>query len=184
MVTHSFTTIIQEQPLLTLAQAKKQCKVGDDLIYEDDLIADYNFAAQVSAENFINRAIAQRDFVMQCDKFESIIFEANYENDVIAKVEYYAPGESELTLLSDASYKLRNATVIDCLQITFINVPAVDERQDAIIVTIEQGFTAETCPKPILQAIRLRLSSSYVYREDSGGNNVASNNLLRAYRKY
>jgi hypothetical protein len=36
MVTHSYTTITGT--LVTLAQAKKQCKVSDDLVYEDDLL--------------------------------------------------------------------------------------------------------------------------------------------------
>jgi hypothetical protein len=46
--------------------------------------------AQASAENFINRSITERNFVMQCDKFETVTFERNYENDVISKIEYYA----------------------------------------------------------------------------------------------
>jgi hypothetical protein len=38
----------------------------------------------------INRSITERNFVMQCDKFETVTFERNYENDVISKIEYYA----------------------------------------------------------------------------------------------
>jgi 5'-deoxynucleotidase YfbR-like HD superfamily hydrolase len=71
-----------------LAQAKQQCR-SDDLVYEDDLITEFNESAQASAENFINRSITERNFVMQCDKFETVTFERNYEND-ISKIEYYA----------------------------------------------------------------------------------------------
>jgi hypothetical protein len=46
MVTHSYTTL-HEQPLVTLAQAKKQCKVSDDLVYEDDLITEFNESASI-----------------------------------------------------------------------------------------------------------------------------------------
>jgi hypothetical protein len=45
--------------------------VSDDLVYEDDLITEFNESAQASAENFINRSITERNFVMQCDKFDS-----------------------------------------------------------------------------------------------------------------
>jgi hypothetical protein len=61
--------------------------VSDD-VYEDDLITEFNESAQASAE--INRSITERNFVMQCDKFETVTFERNYENDVISKIEYYA----------------------------------------------------------------------------------------------
>jgi hypothetical protein len=53
-----------------------------------------------------------------------------------------------------------------------------------VIITVAQGFTTASCPKPILQGIRLRIASAYVFREDGNGNNTASNNLLRPYRKF
>lgn len=184
MVTHSYIDNVSEAPLLALAQAKKQCKVGDDLTYEDDLIADFNYSAQVSAQDYINRSIAQRNFVMQCDKFENLTFERNYENDVIAKVEYYAAGGTGLTVMDAQQYQLRKSTTVECFDVKFLSKPETAIREDAVIVTITQGFTAATCPKPILQAIKLRIASSYVFREDGNGNNTASNNLLRPYRKY
>jgi urease accessory protein UreE len=46
MVTHSYTTITGTQPLITLAQAKKTVQSGDDLVYEDDLITEFNESAQ------------------------------------------------------------------------------------------------------------------------------------------
>lgn len=184
MVTNSYTTITGTQPLITLAQAKKQCKVSDDLVYEDDLIIEFNESAQASAENFINRSIATRNFVMQCDKFDTVTFERNYENDVISKIEYYAPGETTLTVLIADQYQLRKSNTIECFDVKFFNAPATDIREDAVIITVAQGFTTASCPKPILQGIRLRIASAYVFREDGNGNNTASNNLLRAYRKF
>jgi hypothetical protein len=62
MVTHSYTTITE---FVHITLAKKQCKVSDDLVYEDDLITEFNESAQASAENFINRSITERNFVMQ-----------------------------------------------------------------------------------------------------------------------
>lgn len=184
MVTHSYITVTGEQPLITLAKAKAQCKVGADLVYEDELITEFNESAQASAENFINRSIATRNFVMQCDKFETVTFERNYENDVISKIEYYAPGAEALTELPASQYQLRKSNTIECFDIKFINAPATAVREDAVIITVSQGFTAASCPKPILQGIRLRIASAYVFREDGNGNNTASNNLLRPYRKF
>jgi hypothetical protein len=102
-----------------LAQAKKQCKVSDDLVYEDDLITEFNESAQASAENFINRSITERNFVMQCDKFETVTFERNYENDVIS-IEYYAPGETTLTVLPADQYQLRKSNTIECFDVKFL----------------------------------------------------------------
>ncbi|WP_281225371.1 head-tail connector protein [Flavobacterium aquiphilum] len=185
MVTHSYIAKKIDTPLLTLAQAKKQCKVSDDLTYEDDLITEYNVSAQFACENYLNRSISKRDFVMEASKFFSpITFERNYENDVITKIEYYAPGATILTLLPSDQYKLRKSNTIECFDIYFVSMPETAERDDAVIITIAQGFDAAACPKPILQAIRLQLSSLYVFREDGNGNNAASLNLLRPYRKF
>lgn len=183
MVTHSFITNIAKTLLLTLAQAKKHLKVGDDVTYEDALISEYNEGAQIACQDFINRSIAKRDFVMQSDDFEIGPFASNYENDVITKIEYYAP-DGTLTELANDQYQLRKSTVIECFEIKFFSKPEIAKRDDAVIVTIAQGFTAAECPKPILQAIKLRIASSYIFREDGNGNNTASNNLLRPYRKY
>jgi hypothetical protein len=90
MVTHSYTTITGTHHLSLWRKQAKTVQSGDDLVYEDDLITEFNESAQASAENFINRSITERNFVMQCDKFETVTFERNYENDVISKIEYYA----------------------------------------------------------------------------------------------
>jgi hypothetical protein len=75
--------------------------------------------AQASAENFINRSITERNFVMQCDKFETVTFERNYENDVISKIEYYAPGETTLTVTCRSVYQLRKSNTSSVLMLSF-----------------------------------------------------------------
>ena len=186
MVTHFYTEITAEESVLTLEKAKKQLRIDADNTDEDDLILSYIDAAQGACENFINRSIAERNFVMLCNEFSTpITFERNYENDAIAKIEYYAPGQTELSTLDPSQYFLRASNTVECLDIKFLSLPETDERDDAVVITIEQGFAAAKCPKPILQAINLRLSDFFERREDrEQGNNPASNNLLRAYRKY
>lgn len=186
MVTHFFTQITAENSLVTLAQAKKQLRIEADSTDEDDLIQDCIDAAQSACQNYINRAIAEQNFVMHLNEFpDTIGYERNYLNDTIEKIEYYAPGETELTTLDPALYKLKNSNIVECFDIKFGVTPATDKREDAVVITIKQGFDVSACPKPIIQAIKLRLTAFYEYREDRPqGFDTASNNLLRAYRKY
>lgn len=186
MVTHFYTTITGTYSLLTLVKAKKQLRIELEFTDENELIQSYIDAAQSACENFINRSIAKRQFIMECDTFSTpITFERNYENDVITKIEYYAPGATEKTVLPANQYLLRKSNTIECFDIKFLSLPETDKRDDAVVITIEQGFTASECPKPILQAINLRLSDFYERREDRDiGINSAANSLLRAYRKY
>jgi hypothetical protein len=186
MVTHSYTTIISSDSLVTLQKAKKQLHIEDDFEDEDDLIGSYLDAAQMACENFINRGISKRNLVIELSAFETpLTFERNYENDSIEKIEYYAPGETELTPLPADQYQLRKSNIVECFDIKLLSKPATDVREDAVIITINQGFDLASCPKPIIQAINLRLSDFYERREDrEQGNNPASNNLLRPYRKY
>ena len=186
MITHFYTSVTAEAPILSLEKAKKQLRIDAGNTDEDDLIASYIDAAQVACEDYINRGIGKRNFIMELSAFEnSVTFACNYENDVITKVEYYAPGATTLTTLAVDQYKLRNSNIVDCFDIKFLSLPETDKRDDAVIITVDQGFALAKCPKPILQAINLKLSDFYERREDrEQGNNPASNNLLRKYRKY
>jgi uncharacterized phage protein (predicted DNA packaging) len=188
MVNHFYTTITATTSLITLEKAKKQLRLDAGSTDEDDLIQSYIDAAQTACENFINRGISKRDFVMELSAFETpVTFERNYENDVITKIEYYAPGETTLTLLPANQYQLRKSNTVECFDIKFSSMPATAtaKRDDAVLITVSQGFDLASCPKPIIQAINLRLSDFYERREDrEQGSNPASNNLLRAYRKY
>jgi hypothetical protein len=186
MVNHFYTTITAAASLITLEKAKKQLRLDAGSTDEDDLIQSYIDAAQIACENFVNRGISKRDFVMELSAFETpVTFERNYENDVITKIEYYAPGETALTLLPASQYQLRKSNTVECFDIKFSSILETAKRDDAVIITISQGFDLASCPKPILQAMNLRLSDFYERREDrEQGSNPASNNLLRAYRKY
>lgn len=186
MVTHFYTEITAEGSLLTLEKAKKQLRIEVEITDENELIQDYIDAAQTACENFINRSISERLFIMECNEFSTpITFERNYENDVIKKIEYYEPGANTLTVLDPDQYLLRKSNLAECFDIKFLSLPETDKRDDAVVITIEQGFALAKCPKPILQAINLRLSDFYERREDrEQGNSPASYNLLRAYRKY
>lgn len=186
MVTHHYTVITGTTSLVTLAKAKKQLRIEASFAAEDDQIESYIDAAQVACQDYINRSIAERNLILELDSFQDKeTFACNYENDTITKIEYYKPGETTLTTLAADQYQLRKSSIIECFDIKFLSKPETDKRDDAVIVTIKQGFALANCPKPIIQAINLRLSDFYERREDrEQGNNPASNNLLRPYRKF
>lgn len=188
MVKHHYTTVTGTASVLTLAEAKKQLRIEEDFELEDDSIAAYVDAAQESCQFYINRSIAERDLVLEMDAFANVTFERNYENDVITKIEYYALGGTTLTVLPAEKYKLRKSNTVECFDIIFLadalNLKT-DKRDDAVIITIAQGFTSETCPKSVIQAMKLKISDYYERREDrEAGSNSAGNNLLRPLRKY
>lgn len=190
MVKHHYTTVTAEASILTLAQAKDQLAIEQNFDLHDELIQDYIDAAQEACQFYINRSIAERNLVLEMDSFANVTFERNYENDTITKIEYYADGETELTVLDPENYKLRKSNTVECFDIIFVTsseveMPVIAKRDDAVIITIAQGFDAESCPKSIIQAMKLKISDYYERREDREvGNNSAGNNLLRPLRKY
>jgi len=186
MVTHSYTETTATVPLLTLEKGKKQLRIEASFTAEDETIQSCIDAAQVACQDYINRSIAECNFIMECDSFsDKETFQRNYENDVITKIEYYEPGATEKTLLDESQYQLRKSNIIECFDIKFLSKPATAERPDAVIITVKQGFSVVNCPTPIIQAIKLRLADFYEIREDRNQNeNLKSNSLLRPYRKF
>jgi hypothetical protein len=185
MVTNSYYT--PGTPLvdvITLETAKKQLRIDPSFTEENDLISSYIVAALAVCENFIGRSINPRLYTVELDGFDSTFeFSQNYDNDTVPSVEYYAPGSDTAVNLEENKYKLRNSTTIECKQIKFTDIPATDKRDDAVIITIQQGF--DTIPTPITQAMLLIISDMYERRDDREvGLNSASNALLRPYRKY
>jgi hypothetical protein len=51
-----------------------------------------------------------------------------------------------------------------------------------VIITVAQGLTLVVLS--LFCKVFVRIASAYVFREDGNGNNTASNNLLRPYRKF
>lgn len=173
---------------LTLAEAKKQLRVDASFTEEDDLIQSYIESAQVECENFINRAIGRRKMVVELAAFENpFLFSANYENDTVEKVEYYDKATNTIQTLDPVEYKLRVSSVVNCKEIKFLNtLPETALRDDAVIITIQQGFAVASVPAPIKAAMKLLISDSYERREDRAevGYNTAAHAKLRPYRKY
>ncbi len=169
--------------VLTLAQAKKQLKIDDDIDDENELIQSYIDAAVVNCENFIGGHIIPGALALTYDRFDSPVeFEA-FPLKSVTTVNYYTAdvettldsNKYSLTKLSGKVFKLRFKEV----------TPSTDERFDAVTITVACGFPSDVIPKPIIQAIKLQVSDMYEIREDRKEMlSTAAMSLLRPYKKY
>lgn len=185
-----FTKDTGLSPFVTLAKAKKQLRLETSFAEEDDLITDYIEAATIAAQDYLNKKLFKGVLTFDCDGFTNpFVFVQSDDNDAVASVKYYAKdGEGDtLTEIVNTTYKLRKSSSIGCKEIKFTEpFPAIETRDDAVIIKINQGFAVADLPKPIYQAILLMVTSMYEKREDIGeiGNNQASRNLMRPYRNF
>lgn len=171
--------------IVSLAKAKKQLKLEEDFVDEDDLIQGYIDAAVVASENFIGGHIQQKDMIITMDGFDAVIeFEA-FPLQSITTVKYWpADGGEEIALINTA-YRLTqlNPRVYSLKFITAAPLTAV--RWDAVNITNVIGYAVNKTPKPILQAVLLQVADMYERREDrtevAGTTAMA---LLRPYKKY
>lgn len=183
MITGTTATQAENNKVLTLALVKEHLAVEDTL--RDNLITLYLGSAQAMAENKTGRAVGLQTFVMLLDCFDTIVF-GKSSNDAITKIEYYPEGSDELSELPGTAYSVTDYSV-DSLQLAFVGtLPALSLRDDAVKVTVGRGYAAAACPEPIKTAMLLMIADSLERREDRGevGYNSASDNLLRAYRKW
>jgi hypothetical protein len=88
--------------------------------------------------------------------------------------------------LTAEEYKLRKGVTVETKEITFLTTPDLEKKDDAVIVTINQGWVTADVPKPLIQAMKLYVSDMYERREDRGevGYNSAATALMRPYRKF
>lgn len=185
MVTHSYNVAGTDALFLTLAQAKKQLKIEETFTLENDIINECIASAQAEAENYCGISLARRNFVMEANNFETIVFQMNYTNDVVEKVEYYDEANA-LQTLAEANYKVRNSVNAGCFEIKFTDAPAVFDRDDAVIITVNQGWVVSAVPTPVKQAMKLLIADYYERREDRSADfvNTRAHSLLRPYKRY
>lgn len=187
-VTNYFFTVAEAaEELVTLAQAKVQLRVESDFEEEDDLIQAYIAAAIAAAENYIGAPLVSGVKTFELDSLTAtFVFKQAGENDTVKAISYWLTDAEEVTAMADTNYKLRKNYATGCKEIKFETYPTTATRDDAVIIEINQGYTAATLPTPIYQAIMLMITSMYVKREDIGeiGNNSQSRALMRPYRNY
>ncbi|WP_119792050.1 head-tail connector protein [Flavobacterium anhuiense] len=186
MVTDSYYKNQEVTVCVTLAQAKKHLKLRSGESSEDELIQGYIDSAKEDRQNYINRSIDTRDFVIEVSQFETVSFAVNYDNDEVNSIQYYKQGETALTTLDADSYKVRPGIVVGTKTITFKETPQTEKRDDAVVIVVKQGWVSSKVPAPLKQAMLLLIGDQYERREDRGeiGYNRAADALCRPYRKF
>lgn len=80
MTTSGYQIVVSIPPdgaPVTLAEAKKQCKVDEDIIEEDDLIQSYIDTATELAEDYCHRSFMERTLAVTFDDFPRDYFYAD-----------------------------------------------------------------------------------------------------------
>lgn len=149
--------------LLTLTQAKAQLRLDDSFDAEDDLLDGYIAAVQEDTEQYLGRPLAQTS-VFEYDGFEAIMEVPALQNAAITKVEYLAAGDDGETyvLLASSGYTFtRDFENGGYLLAIKGDIPETYTSDAAVKVTV-----AVTCPKPVVQAMLLKITDAYEKRED------------------
>lgn len=169
--------------VVTLAKAKKHLRIEASFTEEDDLIQDYIDTAVTNAENYIGGHIIDKNMVIKMTGFDNpLVFEA-FPVKEVASVKYFEAGNDTEQTMPETDYVL-NSESQKRFAVRFKNtLPEVQDRPDAVTVTISLGMT--TIDKPIASAVLLMVADLYERREDRGEVNVTvAMSLLRPYKKF
>lgn len=181
----SIDIITGEEEIITLELAKLHLRVDSGYTEEDPLINVAIGSARVESENYIGRKLLAGSVVLKMDDFTDFSNALQSVNDTISAVEYYEPGDADKTALTADSYASTKTYLY--LNGTFKKegLPEVDDRDDAVIVTINFGYDEDSCPKDIISAMLLQIAESYDKRENRTAlHQSAVRNLLDPYRKW
>lgn len=169
--------------VVTLAKAKKHLRIETDFTDEDDLIQDYIDAAVTQAENYIGGHITDKNIVIKMTGFDNpLVFEA-FPVKAVTSVKYFEQGDENEKTMDAENYTL-TAETSKRFAIRFKgDLPTVQDRFDAVTVTINVGMV--TIDKPISQAVLLMVADMYERREDRAEVlSTAAMSLLRSYKKF
>jgi uncharacterized phiE125 gp8 family phage protein len=172
-----------EKVVLTLAQAKKQLRIEESFIDEDELIQSFIDAAVEMSEKFIGGHILPKVMTIKADSFcNPLVFEA-FPLKEITSIKYFPANGDAQVILDSAEYFLTKESD-KVFRLRFKNeTPGTEIRYDAVTYEIKVGM--ETIPKPIVQAIKLQVADMYERREDrSELITTVAGSILRPYKKY
>jgi len=185
MATYIFPVTHPAPELITLTEAKKQCKIELSFIEEDDLIAGYILAAISQAENYTGTNINQAKFKLTSNGFQNNYAFKRSPISAIDSVKYFDETDTEQTLDVE-KFELRPLDKYqhEIFYENFSELPnVITNKSNAVTINITCGYDADTLPKAIKQAVLLLIGTFYENRQDSvEALPKASTNLLRKYR--
>lgn len=185
MVTDVKFEIAEDFEVINFDKLKKHLRIDLDCTDEDDLIHSFIEAANEASENYIGGHISEKNMVIKMDSFDSpMTFEA-FPMQSIASVKYYLKDSEEEQTMDTELYSL-TATNSKLFSLRFKEgLPELANRFDAVTIAIKVGFKTGKVPKPIQQAILLKVADMYERRDDRAEViSTASQALLRPYKKF
>ncbi len=177
------TSIIDPLTVVSLDAAKDQCRVSRDIDLEDDLITGYIKAAFDSVQGFIGAPVLEAEVDVFAPAYAKKIEFPVHPVTEITSVVYVNESGVETTLPSD-KYTLR--TYSHDSRIIFLqDFKTQTDNDEAVVIKVKCGYTAQTLKPAIYQAILLEIGEMYNYREDRKQIlNKASQSKLRPYKIY
>ncbi|WKW47265.1 head-tail connector protein [Myroides sp. JBRI-B21084] len=168
------------EQLVPLNFVKKHLKVEENYTDDDELIQMYIDSAIEQVVNFTERPLAQQTTIFTTNKFQDFIFERKALNDEVEKIEYQQTAEAEILTFPSTSYSVVKQGV-EHYKISFKETPEAVKVQ----IFIKQGYTNETLPKVIKQAICLLVADAYERRENGQVVNVTKvKSIIQSFRKW
>ncbi|OCK44376.1 hypothetical protein BA195_06780 [Tenacibaculum soleae] len=174
-------------PIITLAKAKKQCRIEADYTDEDDLLQDYIDASVAIAESKIYCAIQERKYAVTGKSFSDVLQFSKQKITAIDKIEYVDEA-GNTQILSDDLYSLDEVDAYEN-KICFINeseLPTVKKlTPNAVTLTVLVGYPAGKIPKDIKAALLMLVTDMYEKRMNFvQEKQTAVDNLLHKHRYY
>lgn len=168
------------QPI-TLAEAKKQCKIDNDITEEDDLLQEYIDTATELAEEYCKRSFVQRTLEVTFDDFPRDYYYADNrvvlpQGPVLAVVSFaYTTWDGTVTEFTADQYRLgvdnenrpylRGAQAFATWPSAQCGFGAVRVRYLAGYASVGSPADAVNVPKRAKQAIRMLVGHFYNNRE-------------------
>ena len=175
--------IVKPIELVTLDEVKDHLRVSKDIDLEDEIIKVYIEAAVDSASQYVGAPVNSSTVVINAPCYSNKIVFPVRPVTAITSINY-ANKEGVNTHLEATNYKAVNYRHEN--KVILLNAfDTQADNEEAITITVQCGYTAETLPGSIRRAILLEIADMYTYREDRKEiTNKASEAALRPYRIY
>lgn len=184
-----YTPIAYTSPkVLSLEIAKKQLKVEDLGIYDDELISECIEAAIDEAELYTNTNIRERKYTIKFTTWQQDFeFRKQYLQSVDSLSYIDADGATQTLVVADTIELLAVDDYAQSIHFKeFDDLPTLKENiNDAVTITVTVGYADGTVPKGILQGIKLLVTDNYDFRgERESKYYTSSRKKLEPYKYY
>jgi uncharacterized phiE125 gp8 family phage protein len=185
MLTNTTTVPGTALEVVSLALAKSQLRLESSYTFEDALITSYIKTAVKDCENYTGGFINPATVTLTFSGFVKETVLEQFPVTAITSVKFLpADGSAELTLeVEKYELLLKNGK-----QYTIAfgdDLPATVKSNKAVTVVLTVGYTSNTIPPAVVQAVLLKISDMYERREDRMEVPLTvADKLLRPYKMF